>query len=239
MTTYLGKSCSFSLPRVPFVNCRQFMYLAVSLLVLRAGCGIWLYQFLIIAYLFTFHEREAFHYASSHVNIHCGELFAKFNIKLYSENISALQYVHGIKVSYSSLPLSYHITSRTAHFTSTSAMLYPADRGSMYGALPWVWSNRGIKLFIPGERGNKDLQMSEHVNKGNFGGIKGNEDFYFGEQRNKATYFRGTREKVPGRASCMPWSLAPLYERSCNWRFNRRKQQVFYMVDFPGTENIL
>ena len=26
MTTYLGKSCSFGLPRVPFVNCRQFMY---------------------------------------------------------------------------------------------------------------------------------------------------------------------------------------------------------------------
>ena len=24
MTTYLGKSCSFGLPRVPFVNCRQF-----------------------------------------------------------------------------------------------------------------------------------------------------------------------------------------------------------------------
>ena len=45
MTTYLGKSCSFCLPRVPFVNCRQFMYLVISLLVLRAGYGIWLYQF--------------------------------------------------------------------------------------------------------------------------------------------------------------------------------------------------
>ena len=53
MTTYLGKSCSFCLPRVPFVDCRQFMYLVISLLVLRAGYGIWLYQFLIIAYLFT------------------------------------------------------------------------------------------------------------------------------------------------------------------------------------------
>ena len=30
------------------------MYLVISLLVLRAGYGIWLYQFLIIAYLFTF-----------------------------------------------------------------------------------------------------------------------------------------------------------------------------------------
>ena len=33
MTTYLGKSCSFGLPRVPFVNCRQYMYLVISLLV--------------------------------------------------------------------------------------------------------------------------------------------------------------------------------------------------------------
>ena len=57
MTTYLGKSCSFCLPRVPFVNCRQFMYLVISLLVLRAGYGIWLYQFLIIAYLFTFLQQ--------------------------------------------------------------------------------------------------------------------------------------------------------------------------------------
>ena len=54
MTTYLEKSCSFGLLRVPFVNCRQFMFLVISLLVLRAGCGIWLYQFLIIAYHFTF-----------------------------------------------------------------------------------------------------------------------------------------------------------------------------------------
>ena len=53
MTTCLGKSCSFGLPRVPFVNCCQFMYLVISLLVLRAGFGIWFYQFLITAYLFT------------------------------------------------------------------------------------------------------------------------------------------------------------------------------------------
>ena len=31
MTTYLGKSCSFGLPRVLFVNCRHFMYLVISL----------------------------------------------------------------------------------------------------------------------------------------------------------------------------------------------------------------
>ena len=32
MTICLGKSCSFGLPRVPFVNCCQFMYLVISLL---------------------------------------------------------------------------------------------------------------------------------------------------------------------------------------------------------------
>ena len=31
MTTYLGKSCSFRLARVPFVNCGKFMYLVISL----------------------------------------------------------------------------------------------------------------------------------------------------------------------------------------------------------------
>ena len=54
MTTFLGKSCSFGLPCVSFVNCCQFMYLVISLLVLRAGYGIWLYQFLIIAYMYLF-----------------------------------------------------------------------------------------------------------------------------------------------------------------------------------------
>ena len=38
MTNCLGKSSLFSLPRVPFVKCSQFMYLVISLLVLRAGC---------------------------------------------------------------------------------------------------------------------------------------------------------------------------------------------------------
>ena len=56
MTTYLGKSCSFGLPRVPFVNCCQFIYLVISLLVLRAGCAIRLYRFLFIAYLFSLND---------------------------------------------------------------------------------------------------------------------------------------------------------------------------------------
>ena len=37
------------------MDCRRFVCLVVSLLVLRAGCEIWLCRFLIIAYLFTSH----------------------------------------------------------------------------------------------------------------------------------------------------------------------------------------
>ena len=67
MTTCLGKSCSFGLPRVPFVNCCQFLYLVISLLVLRAGYGIWLCQFLIIAYLFTLFSSLQFKFAQYHL----------------------------------------------------------------------------------------------------------------------------------------------------------------------------
>ena len=66
LTTYLGKSCSLCLPRVPFVNSRQFMYLVISLLVLRAGYGICLYQFLIIAYLFYSDQTDHLSLRSVH-----------------------------------------------------------------------------------------------------------------------------------------------------------------------------
>ena len=36
MTICLGKNCSFGFPRVPFVNCCQFIYLVISFWVLRA-----------------------------------------------------------------------------------------------------------------------------------------------------------------------------------------------------------
>ena len=49
--------CSTNCSWTVFVNCRQFMYLVISFLVLRAGYGIWLYQFLIIAFLFTSHLK--------------------------------------------------------------------------------------------------------------------------------------------------------------------------------------
>ena len=45
MTTCLGKSCSFGLPRMPFVNCCQFMYLVIPFWFWRAGCGILIIAF--------------------------------------------------------------------------------------------------------------------------------------------------------------------------------------------------
>ena len=53
MTTYLGKSCSFGILCVSFVNLNQFECVFLSLLVVRVGCGLWLYKFMIIAFLFT------------------------------------------------------------------------------------------------------------------------------------------------------------------------------------------
>ena len=49
-----GKELFIRFTASVFRKLRQFMYLVISLLVLRAGCGIWLYQFLIIANLFYF-----------------------------------------------------------------------------------------------------------------------------------------------------------------------------------------
>ena len=93
MTTYLGKSCSFCLPRVPFLNCRQFMYFVISLLVLRAGYGIWLYQFLIIAYLFTLPCLQ--HSAFIHLRITRTTIFSQMSsysgkIRLFTPELFAL-----------------------------------------------------------------------------------------------------------------------------------------------------
>ena len=67
MTTCPGKSFSFGLPRVPFVNCCQYMYLVISLLVLRAGCGIF-------AYLFTFSKSLSCKPLSAQVRLQPGSI---------------------------------------------------------------------------------------------------------------------------------------------------------------------
>ena len=55
---------------MPFVNCCQFMYLVISLLVLRARCGIWLNQCLIIAHLFTYNQKKWQTVHTCHIS-HC------------------------------------------------------------------------------------------------------------------------------------------------------------------------
>ena len=88
MTTCLGKSCSFSLPRVPFVNCCQFMYLVISLLVLRAGCGILLYQFLIIAHRFTLYISK---FMTEHIKSYIKDHTTYSSILNYSNYIKLWQ----------------------------------------------------------------------------------------------------------------------------------------------------
>ena len=56
MTTCLGKSCSFGLPRVPFRKLLSIYVfkLIISLVVFRAECGVWLYHLLIHCLSFYF-----------------------------------------------------------------------------------------------------------------------------------------------------------------------------------------
>ena len=84
ITTWLGKSCSFSLPRVPFLNCCQFKYLVISLLVLSTGHGIWLYHFLIIVYLFILHFRQWIEHAPNTKAISGSKLYRDSFQKYYA-----------------------------------------------------------------------------------------------------------------------------------------------------------
>ena len=75
-------------------------------------------------------------------------------------------------------------------------MLYPADRGSISGALPGDWGKRETKYLFQETTETKIYKLGEHGNKGNFRGTGniGNEDLDFGEHGNKAMYFRRTME---------------------------------------------
>ena len=74
------------------------MYLVISLLVLRVGCGIWLYQFLIIAYLFTLlpltnsnpHSKKAWIRSHFYLLV-TGNYYAKFGDEKGWELISQTQ----------------------------------------------------------------------------------------------------------------------------------------------------
>ena len=93
--------------------------------------------------------------------------------------------MYGIKVP-CPLPLSNHITPRTAHCTALADYaLLSWSRNYVWGPpRGWGRGNRGTNVFIPGE--NKQFWGTGNI---------GNEDFDFGEQGNKAIYFRGIRER--------------------------------------------
>ena len=81
MTTYLGKSCSFGFPRVPFVNCRQFMYLVIS--------------------LFGFEGRMWDLIVS--VPYHCLSFYFPFpGDALYSRKYTSIIYLHLFAINYAS-----------------------------------------------------------------------------------------------------------------------------------------
>ena len=62
-----------------------------------------------------------------------------------------------------------------------------------------LWGTGEQKYLFPDNKGTKIYKRGEHGNKGNFGeyGTHEIKILMFGEQGNKAIYFRETREQVP------------------------------------------
>ena len=100
------------------------------------------------------------------------------------------------------------LTYQHAHTHSLISLYYPPENE----ALPGVLGNRGIRLFISGEQGNKSLKLKGTGEQRQFWGTGNieNQNFDFKEQGRMPIVFRGTREQEtppPGRASKMPWVL--------------------------------
>ena len=98
MTTCLGKSCSFHLLRVPFVNCCQFMYLVISLLVLRAGYGIWLYQFLFTVSFYFACLQNMYKYSHQRTHQHTRTVSACQRLRWWESYIILLNTVNVLNI---------------------------------------------------------------------------------------------------------------------------------------------
>ena len=114
MTTCLGKSCSFGLPRALLVNFCQFMYLVVSLLVLLVGCGDLIVSVYDHCLSFTFHvigacilmentdnkslARWARHIQKYLLNLFCIVYIARSAVVLGKESICFINFC-GVKPS--------------------------------------------------------------------------------------------------------------------------------------------
>ena len=87
MTTCLGKSCSFGLPRVPFVNCYQFMYLLFPFWFWRQDVGSDCISFwsLLIFLLWTIiYSGPPKGDSPSHSGLACGGYIVKYIFLLKS-----------------------------------------------------------------------------------------------------------------------------------------------------------
>ena len=168
MTTYLGKSCSFCLPRVPFVNCRQFMYLVISLLVLRAGYGIWLYQFLIIAYLFT--------------SVLCKDKI-RWNVwhtvEIWSKRVgSVFGMCEPVRIKHVCSPLSAfrqlfcYVASKQQRDWSDCA--YPGSRRSSFYI--WAWARQHKQNDMCDQRRLRDVWISAHSDQSSLCALWGMSD---------------------------------------------------------------
>ena len=161
LTTCLGKSCSFGLPRVPFVhvNCCQFMFLVIFLLVLRAGYGLWLYQFLIIAYLFTLPG----HFVLMLHNCNC-------QAATYSR---CLQYPHTSWIKFSfykdtqSSKNEIMLMKWAASWQNQHCGCAPSEDSDQPGRMPrliWVFAGRTLTLLVLSRDGSRiDLLFGRYA----------------------------------------------------------------------------
>ena len=84
MTTFLEKSCSFGLPRVPFVNCRQYMYLDALRSILECKIGT---------------AKESFRVKNNNVNIKSEMRFFKSNENIHKKEGGSYYVVSANKAS--------------------------------------------------------------------------------------------------------------------------------------------
>ena len=117
------------------------MYLVVSLLVLRAGCGIWLYQFLIIAYLFTCHIRAL-------VVVPCGG--PKKGVPVHSFNALIIPILRGCLQSLFNIPVPWYLFDTVLKVISWPAFVSRCIIDayfSFYGLVLDIDMNCGCRLY--------------------------------------------------------------------------------------------
>ena len=133
-----GKELFIRFSASAFCGLPSIWYLVISLLVLRAGCGIWLYQFLIIAYLFTLHLRILnlqikFTFAHLHIQPNLTSLL-RHNIIIHSV-LTSMSYEYRVYLQLQSLCMT----------KPTTWLVRPAKTQIGLGIRP-VWSVFAVRI---------------------------------------------------------------------------------------------